>query len=125
MQGVAEVPNVVAVDTVANGGVEEVVDVDAITVDANLPPVDGISSLTKTEEDGAIAVTAVGMMAVGLEQEKTQVVPGHACSLCDRVFMSMQGLRSHERSHSAMALINRADKYSCQYCQFQSPFRHK
>ncbi|KAJ3605470.1 hypothetical protein NHX12_027516, partial [Muraenolepis orangiensis] len=43
---------------------------------------------------------------------------------CDRVFMSMQGLRSHERSHSAMALFSREDKYSCQYCQFVSPFRH-
>lgn len=50
---------------------------------------------------------------------------GHPCGQCDRVFMSMQGLRSHERSHSAMALFSREDKYSCQYCQFISPFRHK
>lgn len=50
---------------------------------------------------------------------------GHPCAQCDRVFMSMQGLRSHERSHSAMALFSREDKYSCQYCQFVSPFRHK
>lgn len=50
---------------------------------------------------------------------------GHPCAQCDRVFMSMQGLRSHERSHSAMAMIIREDKYSCQYCQFVSPFRHK
>ncbi|XP_061655991.1 zinc finger protein 462 isoform X2 [Phyllopteryx taeniolatus] len=49
---------------------------------------------------------------------------GHPCGQCDRVFMSMQGLRSHERSHSAMAMIIREDKYSCQYCQFVSPFRH-
>ncbi|XP_077353019.1 zinc finger protein 462 isoform X1 [Festucalex cinctus] len=49
---------------------------------------------------------------------------GHPCAQCDRVFMSMQGLRSHERSHSAMAMIIREDKYSCQYCQFVSPFRH-
>lgn len=50
---------------------------------------------------------------------------GHPCSQCDRVFMSMQGLRSHERSHSAMALFSKEDKYSCQYCHFVSPFRHK
>uniref|UniRef100_I3KCJ1 Zinc finger protein 462 n=1 Tax=Oreochromis niloticus TaxID=8128 RepID=I3KCJ1_ORENI len=49
---------------------------------------------------------------------------GHPCAQCDRVFMSMQGLRSHERSHSAMALFSKEDKYSCQYCQFVSPFRH-
>ncbi|XP_037120872.1 zinc finger protein 462 isoform X2 [Syngnathus acus] len=49
---------------------------------------------------------------------------GHPCAQCDRVFMSMQGLRSHERSHSAMAMIIREDKYSCQYCHFVSPFRH-
>ncbi|XP_015259238.1 PREDICTED: zinc finger protein 462 isoform X2 [Cyprinodon variegatus] len=49
---------------------------------------------------------------------------GHPCSQCDRVFMSMQGLRSHERSHSAMALFSKEDKYSCQYCHFVSPFRH-
>ncbi|XP_051906317.1 zinc finger protein 462 isoform X1 [Hippocampus zosterae] len=49
---------------------------------------------------------------------------GHPCAQCDRIFMSMQGLRSHERSHSAMAMIIREDKYSCQYCQFVSPFRH-
>uniref|UniRef100_A0A671PVN3 Zinc finger protein 462-like n=1 Tax=Sinocyclocheilus anshuiensis TaxID=1608454 RepID=A0A671PVN3_9TELE len=59
-----------------------------------------------------------------LESEKERVVPGHPCSMCNRMFMSMQGLRSHERSHSAVALVNRNDKYSCQYCQFASPFRH-
>uniref|UniRef100_A0A8C2B5Z6 Zinc finger protein 462 n=1 Tax=Cyprinus carpio TaxID=7962 RepID=A0A8C2B5Z6_CYPCA len=59
-----------------------------------------------------------------LEPEKERVVPGHPCSMCNRMFMSMQGLRSHERSHSAVALVNRNDKYSCQYCQFASPFRH-
>nr|XP_023658195.1 zinc finger protein 462-like isoform X1 [Paramormyrops kingsleyae]XP_023658203.1 zinc finger protein 462-like isoform X1 [Paramormyrops kingsleyae] len=53
-------------------------------------------------------------------------VEKHACGQCDRVFMSMQGLRSHERSHSAMAaaLSRREDKYICQYCPFSSPFRH-
>ncbi|XP_069486924.1 zinc finger protein 462 isoform X2 [Ambystoma mexicanum] len=49
---------------------------------------------------------------------------GYPCSQCDRVLMSMQGLRSHERSHLALAMFNREDKYSCQYCSFVSAFRH-
>ncbi|XP_018602003.1 zinc finger protein 462-like isoform X2 [Scleropages formosus] len=57
---------------------------------------------------------------------KQRSAGGHPCRHCDRVLMSMQGLRSHERSHSAMAvaLSRREDKYSCQYCHFISPFRH-
>ncbi|XP_066566657.1 zinc finger protein 462 isoform X2 [Amia ocellicauda] len=55
---------------------------------------------------------------------KERPAGGHACTQCDRVFMSMQGLRSHERSHSALAMFTREDKYSCQYCQFVSAFRH-
>lgn len=50
---------------------------------------------------------------------------GYYCSQCDRVLMSMQGLRSHERSHLALAMFAREDKYSCQYCSFVSAFRHK
>ncbi|XP_075594951.1 zinc finger protein 462-like isoform X7 [Balearica regulorum gibbericeps] len=49
---------------------------------------------------------------------------GYQCSQCDRVLMSMQGLRSHERSHLALAMFTREDKYSCQYCSFVSAFRH-
>ncbi|KAM7025503.1 zinc finger protein 462 isoform 4-T7 [Acridotheres tristis] len=49
---------------------------------------------------------------------------GYHCSQCDRVLMSMQGLRSHERSHLALAMFAREDKYSCQYCSFVSAFRH-
>ncbi|XP_068033713.1 zinc finger protein 462 isoform X4 [Anomalospiza imberbis] len=49
---------------------------------------------------------------------------GFHCSQCDRVLMSMQGLRSHERSHLALAMFAREDKYSCQYCSFVSAFRH-
>lgn len=64
-------------------------------------------------------------MEAGPEPEKPRVVPGHPCGLCNRMFMSMQGLRSHERSHSAVALVSRDDKYSCQFCHFASPFRHK
>jgi DNA-directed RNA polymerase subunit RPC12/RpoP len=59
------------------------------------------------------------------KQQRLAAAGGYPCGQCDRVFMSMQGLRSHERSHSAMALFSREDKYSCQYCQFVSPFRHK
>ena len=50
---------------------------------------------------------------------------GYHCSQGDRVLMSMQGLRSHERSHLALAMFTREDKYSCQYCSFVSAFRHK
>ncbi|XP_060125166.1 zinc finger protein 462 isoform X5 [Zootoca vivipara] len=35
-----------------------------------------------------------------------------------------KGLRSHERSHLALAMFTREDKYSCQYCSFVSAFRH-
>ncbi|KAJ8415610.1 hypothetical protein AAFF_G00425900 [Aldrovandia affinis] len=75
----------------------------------------------------------VTRVSVAVEPEKgpadTGVVKdrqtgGHPCNQCDRVFMSMQGLRSHERSHTAMAMFTCEDKYSCQYCHFVSPFRH-
>ncbi|XP_068095371.1 zinc finger protein 462 [Hyperolius riggenbachi] len=49
---------------------------------------------------------------------------GYPCKQCDRVLMSMQGLRSHERSHLALAMFTREDKYSCQFCAFVSAFRH-
>ncbi|XP_063770207.1 zinc finger protein 462 isoform X1 [Pseudophryne corroboree] len=49
---------------------------------------------------------------------------GYPCKQCDRVLMSMQGLRSHERSHLALAMFNREVKYSCQFCSFVSAFRH-
>uniref|UniRef100_A0A672MG39 Zinc finger protein 462 n=1 Tax=Sinocyclocheilus grahami TaxID=75366 RepID=A0A672MG39_SINGR len=75
-------------------------------------------------KEGHVKVRASNPMVGALEPEKERVVPGHPCSMCNRMFMSMQGLRSHERSHTAVALVNRNDKYSCQYCQFASPFRH-
>uniref|UniRef100_A0A673ILR0 Zinc finger protein 462-like n=1 Tax=Sinocyclocheilus rhinocerous TaxID=307959 RepID=A0A673ILR0_9TELE len=75
-------------------------------------------------KEGHVKVRASKPMVGALEPEKEHVVPGHPCSMCNRMFMSMQGLRSHERSHTAVALVNRNDKYSCQYCQFASPFRH-
>ncbi|NXW51834.1 ZN462 protein, partial [Nyctiprogne leucopyga] len=36
--------------------------------------------------------------------------------------VSVKGLRSHERSHLALAMFTREDKYSCQYCSFVSAF---
>ncbi|XP_053152000.1 zinc finger protein 462 isoform X7 [Hemicordylus capensis] len=39
-------------------------------------------------------------------------------------FKQERGLRSHERSHLALAMFTREDKYSCQYCSFVSAFRH-
>lgn len=77
------------------------------------------------EGRAAALVTAARAGASEDELKQRLVAGGHPCAECDRVFMSMQGLRSHERSHSAMALFSREDKYSCQYCQFVSPFRHK
>lgn len=74
----------------------------------------------------AAALIAAARAMVSEEHLKQRLAArGHPCAQCDRVFMSMQGLRSHERSHSAMALFTKEDKYSCQYCQFVSPFRHK
>ncbi|XP_070598499.1 zinc finger protein 462 isoform X17 [Erythrolamprus reginae] len=40
------------------------------------------------------------------------------------VSTGVKGLRSHERSHLALAMFTREDKYSCQYCSFVSAFRH-
>ncbi|NWY06631.1 ZN462 protein, partial [Nothoprocta ornata] len=40
------------------------------------------------------------------------------------VSAAVKGLRSHERSHLALAMFTREDKYSCQYCSFVSALRH-
>ena len=62
------------------------------------------------EEEKEAALPSLSMLAgvatppAGQGGERL-VAGGHPCSQCDRVFMSMQGLRSHERSHSAMALF--------------------
>ncbi|NXH21573.1 ZN462 protein, partial [Bucco capensis] len=37
---------------------------------------------------------------------------------------TVKGLRSHERSHLALSMFTREDKYNCQYCSFVSAFRH-
>lgn len=100
-------------DGVSNGKTENVVAVGNDPSEMASPP-----SAVPMETEESVPVETV-------DQEKTRAVPGHPCSMCNRMFMSMQGLRSHERSHSAVALVSRNDKYSCQYCQFSSPFRHK
>lgn len=33
----------------------------------------------------------------------------HSCKQCRRTFMSLKGLRSHERSHAALAAIKKLD----------------
>lgn len=88
--------------------------------------VENLDSETDAGEGRAAALVAAARAVVSEGQLKQRLAAGgHPCAQCDRVFMSMQGLRSHERSHSAMALFSKEDKYSCQYCQFVSPFRHK
>ncbi|GCC27950.1 zinc finger protein 462 isoform X2 [Chiloscyllium punctatum] len=50
-------------------------------------------------------------------------IGGYPCTQCDRILMSLQGLRSHERSHTASALFSREGKHHCQYCLFVTAFR--
>ncbi|KAJ8402385.1 hypothetical protein AAFF_G00368740 [Aldrovandia affinis] len=115
-QEVTEVPVPLPVEGEDNG--------DVVAVEPG--PVEIISAVAQA----SVAQAPVAMETAEVEKGPEEVVEmkerlgGHPCSQCDRVFMSMQGLRSHERSHSAMALFTREDKYSCQYCQFASPFRH-
>ncbi|XP_056586388.1 zinc finger protein 462 isoform X2 [Triplophysa dalaica] len=104
----------VALPMVSNGNPEDVAAVDHDPSEVASPP-----SAVPMETEESVPVETVPA-----DQEKTPAVPGHPCSMCNRMFMSMQGLRSHERSHSAVALVSRNDKYSCQYCHFSSPFRH-
>ncbi|XP_016389214.1 zinc finger protein 462-like isoform X2 [Sinocyclocheilus rhinocerous] len=115
----AEMPVAVPMDGITNGDVEDVVAMDADPLETT-----GASPPDVTMETMEPVAVETEPMVGPLEPEKERVVPGHPCSMCNRMFMSMQGLRSHERSHSAVALVNRNDKYSCQYCQFASPFRH-
>ncbi|XP_042365772.1 zinc finger protein 462 [Plectropomus leopardus] len=91
---------------------------DAVATEILEPETDAVEGRAAALVAAARAVVSEG------ELKQRLAAGGHPCAQCDRVFMSMQGLRSHERSHSAMALFSREDKYSCQYCQFVSPFRH-
>lgn len=106
------VPDPIPVPGISNGEVEDV-DVDAVTPDPSE------TSVAMETEEPVETGPIVG------PPEKPRALPGHPCGMCNRMFMSMQGLRSHERSHSAVALVNRSHKYSCQFCHFASPFRHK
>ncbi|CAG5867547.1 unnamed protein product [Menidia menidia] len=140
-QEVSEVPLTLPSKTLTNGGLE--LDEAGDTDDLERPEastmgspfstasggvdvaVEALDPDTEAIEGRAAALVAAARAVVSESQLKQRLAAGgHACAQCDRVFMSMQGLRSHERSHSAMALFSREDKYSCQYCQFVSPFRH-
>lgn len=145
-QEVSEVPLILPLKNLTNGDLdgEEAAEVDDLeragtsTVGSpystasggdsgGLPvAVETLDQETDSNEGKSAALVAAARATVSDNQLKLRLAAGgHACAQCDRVFMSMQGLRSHERSHSAMALFSREDKYSCQYCQFVSPFRHK
>ncbi|KAJ8338996.1 hypothetical protein SKAU_G00357820 [Synaphobranchus kaupii] len=119
-QEVTEMPVPLPVEGKANGDVADVVAVEP-------GPAEIIPALAQAPVTPAPVAMETAEVEKGPEEVvemKERLVGGHPCGQCDRVFMSMQGLRSHERSHSAMALFTREDKYSCQYCQFASAFRH-
>ncbi|KAL2294765.1 hypothetical protein Nmel_008513 [Mimus melanotis] len=87
---------------------------------------DGDSSRTTLEcFEGAKDLVEFTEAESGASLEDETRPGGYHCSQCDRVLMSMQGLRSHERGHLALAVFTWEDKYSCQYCSFVSAFRHK
>lgn len=122
-QDVTEMSLPGAEDGVSNGNPDDVLPIDdAASSDIDISVADVAPTAEGPIETGEKPVIVGAPLA---DEEKDRRVGGHPCAQCDRVFMSMQGLRSHERSHSAMALFSREDKYSCQYCQFVSPFRHK
>ncbi|XP_068429439.1 zinc finger protein 462 [Clinocottus analis] len=142
-QEVSEVPLTLPSETLTNGVLEaeeaaesDVLDRPAAAATVGPPSVctasAGTGAAAETPEPEAKAVEGRGAALVAAaraavsegELKQRLAAGGHPCVQCDRVFMSMQGLRSHERSHSAMAMFSREDKYSCQYCQFVSPFRH-
>lgn len=141
-QEVSEVPLTLPSETLTNGDLEGDEAAEAHGLERPAATMIGSPSVSTASGGVAVAVTtetlepethaaeeraaALVPAAVSEDQLKQRLTAGgHPCAQCDRVFMSMQGLRSHERSHSAMALFSREDKYSCQYCQFVSPFRHK
>ncbi|CAI5796666.1 zinc finger protein 462 isoform X1 [Podarcis lilfordi] len=76
------------------------------------------------KDPGSVSTVELAEAESGPSLEDETRPGGYHCSQCDRVLMSMQGLRSHERSHLALAMFTREDKYSCQYCSFVSAFRH-
>lgn len=99
---------------ITNGDVDEAVITDGVTLE------------TRVKTEDAVAPVAPVLDVVDTDEAVASRLVQHQCNTCDRVFMSMQGLRSHERSHlAAAAAISKQDKYSCHYCHFQSAFRHK
>ncbi|CAI9564776.1 unnamed protein product [Staurois parvus] len=96
--------------------------------------------------DGKQEKTGSGQETVK-KRLKEKVVVGYKCKFCVEVHPTLRaicnhlrkhiqygnapslppelkGLRSHERSHLALAMFTREDKYSCQFCSFVSAFRH-
>lgn len=140
-QEFSDVPLTLPSESLTNGDLVEVEAAEADDLERPVatmmgPPIvssvsGDVAAQTLEPETNAVKGTAAALVAaaravVSEDHLKQRLAAGgHPCAQCDRVFMSMQGLRSHERSHSAMALFSREDKYSCQYCQFVSPFRHK
>nr|XP_057907738.1 zinc finger protein 462 isoform X2 [Doryrhamphus excisus] len=127
---VGELPLTAPAQRLVNGDVEkdESESLEGPADDAVDPAGSPVATATREPElnavDGKAATLAARASASGTSLKQRLATGGHPCAQCDRVFMSMQGLRSHERSHSAMAMLSREDKYSCQYCHFVSPFRH-
>ncbi|XP_054612788.1 zinc finger protein 462 isoform X2 [Dunckerocampus dactyliophorus] len=133
---VSEVPLTASSQRLVNGDVEndEAASLEGPANDAtdpiSIPAGSPVATETPEPELNAVEGRAATLVAAarasvsGALLKQRLATGGHPCAQCDRVFMSMQGLRSHERSHSAMAMLSREDKYSCQYCQFVSPFRH-
>ncbi|XP_048360775.1 zinc finger protein 462 isoform X4 [Sphaerodactylus townsendi] len=83
-----------------------------------------LEGIEGAKDPGNVATVELAEADSGPSLEDETRPGGYHCSQCDRVLMSMQGLRSHERSHLALAMFTREDKYSCQYCPFVSAFRH-
>ncbi|XP_072309276.1 zinc finger protein 462 [Eucyclogobius newberryi] len=131
-----EMPLTMLSENLTNGDVKE----ESIDSNGMQCPLDMSPTIIKGPEEGmaepedpqsvgvggkaAALMAAARAVASGAQVKQRLTAGGHPCAQCDRVFMSMQGLRSHERSHMAMAMFSKEDKYSCQYCQFASPFRH-
>ncbi|XP_075682280.1 zinc finger protein 462 isoform X2 [Rhinoderma darwinii] len=103
---------------------------------SNIDSADAKQEKDDTTQDGKdpqkAPVDSSTMTGEGVSEVEPKPIPipkrsrpgGYPCKQCDRVLMSMQGLRSHERSHLALALFTREDKYNCQFCSFVSAFRH-
>lgn len=131
-QEVSEVPLTMPSESLTNGDVqEESADCNDIQGPLDVSPAmiathldEGMAGPEHQGFEGRAAALVAAARAAGAQVKQRLVTGGHPCAQCDRVFMSMQGLRSHERSHMAMAMFSKEDKYSCQYCQFASPFRH-